>query len=131
MSKPVDVGSLRKGGYIIIDGDACRIVEISKSKPGKHGSAKARIVAIGVFKSVKRSLVKPISAKAEVPIISKRTGQVLSMTPESVQIMDLETYQISENNLPEEEDIRSKLRNSVEVEYWSILGQSKIMRVKG
>ncbi|TRO53981.1 translation initiation factor IF-5A, partial [Candidatus Bathyarchaeota archaeon] len=49
MSKPVDVGSLRVGGYMVVDDQACRIVGITKSKPGKHGAAKARIVAIGVF----------------------------------------------------------------------------------
>ena len=47
MSKPVDVGSLRVGGYMVIDDQPCRIVDITKSKPGKHGAAKARIVAIG------------------------------------------------------------------------------------
>ena len=58
MSKPVDAGSLRTGSYIIIDNEPCHIVEVTKSKPGKHGSAKARIVAIGVFDGVKRSIVK-------------------------------------------------------------------------
>ncbi|HDQ06034.1 MAG TPA: translation initiation factor IF-5A, partial [Candidatus Bathyarchaeota archaeon] len=42
MSKPMDVGALRVGSYIIIDGEPCKIVSYSKSKPGKHGSAKAR-----------------------------------------------------------------------------------------
>ena len=42
MSKPVDVGELRVGGYMMIEGEPCRIVDIAKSKPGKHGSAKAR-----------------------------------------------------------------------------------------
>jgi translation initiation factor 5A len=64
VSKPVDVGSLRVGGYMIVDDQACRIVGITKSKPGKHGAAKARIVAIGVFDGVKRSLVKPVDANA-------------------------------------------------------------------
>jgi translation initiation factor 5A len=131
MSKPVDVGSLRKGGYTVIDGEACRIVDLSRSKPGKHGSAKARVVAIGAFDNIKRSFVKPVSAQVEVPIIEKRTGQVLSVMSGSVQIMDLETYQVSENALPEEEDLRSKLRNGAEIEYWSILGKTKIMKVKG
>ncbi|PVX24043.1 MAG: translation initiation factor IF-5A, partial [Candidatus Bathyarchaeum sp.] len=45
MSKPSDVGALRVGSYIIIDDAPCKIVSYSKSKPGKHGAAKARIVA--------------------------------------------------------------------------------------
>ncbi len=130
MSKPVELGSLRVGSYIVIDGEPCRIVEMTKSKPGKHGSAKARVVAIGIFDGVKRSLVKPVDAQVEVPIVEKRPGQVLSIMPNAVQLMDLETYEVFEAPLPEEEDIRSKLEPGVEVEYWRILGRAKIMRVK-
>ncbi|MBX5320629.1 MAG: translation initiation factor IF-5A [Candidatus Bathyarchaeota archaeon] len=130
MSKPVDVGTLREGGYIIVDGEPCRIVEITKSKPGKHGSAKARIVAIGIFDGVKRSIVKPVDANAEVPIIEKRSGQVFAVTPSSVQIMDLETYEYLDAPYPEEEDLKAKLTPGVEIEYWRILGKVKIVRTK-
>lgn len=130
MSKPVDVGGLRVGGYMIIDGEPCRIVEITKSKPGKHGSAKARITAIGVFDEVKRSFVKPVDSNAEVPIIDKRTGQVFAVNPNGVQIMDLETYEYFDALFPKEEELKSKLVPGVEIEYWRILGKMRIMRIK-
>jgi translation initiation factor 5A len=130
MSKPMELGALRVGSYIIIDGEPCRIMSYTKSKPGKHGSAKARIVAIGVFDEAKRTLVKPVNAQIEVPIIEKKTGQVISLLPAAVQVMDLETYEILEAPLPEEE-IRSKLASGIEVEYWRILGRTRIMRTKG
>ncbi|HDI07334.1 MAG TPA: translation initiation factor IF-5A [Candidatus Bathyarchaeota archaeon] len=130
MSKPVDVGSLRVGGYVIIDNEPCRIVELTKSKPGKHGAAKARIVAIGVFDGVKRSIVKPVDASAEVPIIEKRSGQVFAVMPSSIQIMDLETYEYVDAPIPEEEELKSKLAPGVEVEYWRILDRVKIVRTK-
>ena len=131
MSKPVDVGSIKEGQYIIIDNEPCKVVECEKSKPGKHGSAKARIVAIGVFDNVKRSIVSPVDAKIEVPIIEKRTGQVISIAPASVQLMDLETYETFETTMPTEEEIKSRLSSGAEVEYWKILGRVKIVRVKG
>jgi translation initiation factor 5A len=130
MSKPVDVGSLRVGGYIIVEGEPCRIVDITKSKPGKHGSAKARIVAVGIFDGAKRSLVKPVDATADVPIIEKRSGQIFAVTPSSLQIMDLETYEYLDAPYPEEEDLKAKLAPGVEVEYWRILGKVKIVRTK-
>lgn len=130
MSKPVDVGRLRVGGYMVIDGEPCRIVDITKSKPGKHGSTKARIVAIGVFDGVKRSLVKPVDSNAEVPMIDKRIGQVYAMNPSGVQIMDMESYEYLDAPFPEEEDLKSKLTPGVEIEYWRILGKMKIIRVK-
>jgi len=131
MSKPVDVGDLKEGSYVIIDDEPCHIVEVTKSKPGKHGSAKARVVAIGVFDGVKRSFVKPVDAKVDVPIIEKKSGQVIAVLQNSVQLMDLETYEVFETPLPQEEDVKSRLANGVEVEYWRIMGRTKIMRVKG
>ncbi len=115
---------------MIIDNEPCRIVGITKSKPGKHGSAKARIVAIGVFDSQKRQFVKPVDSNAEIPIIDKRLGQVFTVNPNSVQIMDLETYEYVDAPFPEEEDLKAKLTVGAEIEYWKIMGRVKIVRAK-
>lgn len=131
MSKPVELGSIKVGSYILIDSEPCRIIGYAKSKPGKHGSAKARIVAIGVFDGGKRSFVKPVSSQVEVPLIEKRSGQVLALLPSTVQLMDLETFEVLESTFPEDEDLKNRLANGVEVEYWRILGRTKIMRTKG
>jgi len=131
MSKPVELGSIKVGSYVMVEGEPCRIVDYAKSKPGKHGSAKARVVAIGVFDGVKRTFVKPVDSNVEVPLIEKRSGQVIAMLPSMVQLMDLETYEVFESPFPEDEDLKSRLSSGVEVEYWRILGRTKIMRTKG
>ncbi len=131
MSKPVDVAVLRVGKYVIIDDIPCRVVSLTKSKPGKHGAAKARVVAVSVFEGTKKTFVKPVSAQVEVPIIEKKSGQVLALLPAAVQIMDLESYEVFEASYPDEEDLKKKLLSGVEVEYWNILGRTKIMRAKG
>jgi len=115
---------------MMIDNEPCRIVDIAKSKPGKHGSAKARIVSIGVFDGQKRQFVKPVDSGAEVPIIDKRPGQVFAVSPSGVQIMDLETYEYLDAPFPDEEDLKAKLTPGVEIEYWKILGRVKIVRAK-
>lgn len=127
----MDLGSVKEGSYIVIEGAPCRIVSYDKSKPGKHGAAKARVVGIGLFDGVKRSIVSPVDANVQVPIIEKKSGQVLSMTPSTVQLMDLETFEVFETGLPTEEDLRPKLVSGTEVEYWRILGRYKIVRIKG
>ena len=130
MSKPVGVGSLKVGGYMVIDDQPCKIVSITKSKPGKHGAAKARIVAIGTFDGVKRSIVKPVDANTEVPLVDKRVGQVFTLNPNSVQIMDLETYEYLDATYPDDESIKDKLEVGTEIEYWKIMGRVKIVRAK-
>ncbi len=126
----MDLGSLKVGSYIIIDGEPCRIVSYDHSKPGKHGSAKARVAAIGVFDGSRHSLVSPVSASVDVPLIDKRNGQVISMSGQMLQIMDLETFEVFETSAVEDE-IRDKINQGGEVEYWKVLDRIKIVRVKG
>lgn len=130
MSRPVELGTIKVGSYVMVEGEPCRIVDYAKSKPGKHGSAKARVVAIGVFDNVKRTFVKPVDQNVEVPLIEKRSGQVLALLPSAVQLMDLETYSVLEAPFPEDEELKGKLASGVEVEYWQILGRIKIIRTK-
>ena len=131
MSKPTEVGSLKVGHNILIENEPCKIVEYEKSKPGKHGSAKARIVAMGVFDGVKRSIVSPVDAKIEVPIIEKYSGQIVSIGEDTVQLMNLETFDVFWTKKPNEEELGTRLSEGLEVEYWKIMDRMKIMRVKG
>ncbi|MCW3987195.1 MAG: translation initiation factor IF-5A [Candidatus Bathyarchaeota archaeon] len=131
MSKPTSVGSLKRGQSIVINGEPYKIVSLEKSKPGKHGSAKARITAIHVFNNTKKSIVSPVNAKIDVPLIEKRTAQVVYMEDDSVQLMDLESYESFFALKPTEKEMLDKLSANVEVEYWNVLGRTKIVRVKG
>jgi translation initiation factor 5A len=125
----MDLGSLKVGSYIVIDGEPCRIVSYDHSKPGKHGSAKARVAAISVFDGSKHTLVSPVSASVEVPLIDKRNGQVISISGKVLQIMDLETFEVFETSAIEQEII-DKVRQGGEVEYWRVLERIKVARVK-
>jgi translation elongation factor P/translation initiation factor 5A len=44
--------------------------------------------------------------------------------------MDLETYEYFDAPFPQEEELKAKLTQGAEVEYWKILGKTKIMRTK-
>lgn len=129
-TKPVEIGDLKEGSFVVIDNVPCRVVSIEKSKTGKHGSAKARVTAIGIFDGVKRSIVAPTDQKVEVPIVEKKSGQVLAIMKDTVQIMDLTTYETFEIEKPKEEEILSKLAPGVEIEYWEILNKKHIVRIK-
>ncbi|MAM42047.1 MAG: translation initiation factor IF-5A [Thaumarchaeota archaeon] len=130
MSKPASLSDVKIGSYIIINEEPCRIVEYDKSKPGKHGSAKARIVAIGVFDKSKRSMVSPVSAGIEIPIIEKRTGQIISIVGTTIQLMDMETFETLDAPEPEDVDLKNKITEGIDVEYWKVLERIKIVRVK-
>jgi translation initiation factor 5A len=134
LSRPADLGSVKVGSYIIIDGEPCKVVSQDHFKPGKHGSAKVRLVAISIFTGSKKSYVAPAESRVDIPMIDKRSGQVTSITDSTVQIMDLATFEVLETPKPTAEEIselNGPLTPGAEVEYWSMMGRNKIMRVKG
>ncbi|MEM0066730.1 MAG: translation initiation factor IF-5A [Sulfolobales archaeon] len=124
-----ELGDLKEGSYIVIDGEPCRIVEMTRAKTGKHGSAKAHVVAIGIFSGARKTLVAPVDQRVEVPIVSKKTAQVIAILGDRVQLMDLETYETFEVELPKEGDIASRIQTGSEVEYWEVMGIRSIMRL--
>ncbi len=118
------VKDLKKGKYVIIDGVACKVVDIQISKPGKHGSAKARVTAIGIFNGEKKQLLKPVDAEVHIPIVDKRVGQVVADMGDKYQIMDMETYETFE--IDKNPDVTADVGD--EVEYIKALGQMQIVR---
>jgi translation initiation factor 5A len=68
---PMEAGQLRKGGFVVIKGFPCKAMEISISKTGKHGHAKAAIVGIDIFTGKKYDLVSPTTHNIEVPNVTR------------------------------------------------------------
>jgi translation initiation factor 5A len=134
LSKPGELGAIKVGSYVLIDDEPCKVVSYEHFKPGKHGSAKVRIMAIGVFTGGKKSYVSQAQSRIDIPMIDKRSGQITSVTDNSVQVMDLETFEVFEQPKPTGEDLAElggPLAPGAEVEYWSMMGKKKIMRTKG
>lgn len=126
MKELAEIRTLKVNRYMIIDDEPCKIVSISTSKPGKHGEAKARIEAIGVFDGQKRSIVKPVKHKVHVPIIDKRNAQIVALMGANAQLMDLETYETFEMPIPDE--YKNQLEPGKEISYLVALGRKKITR---
>jgi translation initiation factor 5A len=128
MKEMAEVRELKVGRYVLIDEEPCKIMSISTSKPGKHGEAKARIDAVGIFDEQKRSVVHPVKHKVGIPIIDKRSAQILAlMGSDVVQLMDMETYETFEMPIPE--DFKNQLQPGKEILYLQAMGKRKITRV--
>ena len=118
-----EVRDLQEGNYAMIDDVPSQITSYSTSKPGKHGSAKARVEGKGVFDGQKRNFTQPVDAKVWVPIVNRKQGQVVSVSGGDMQVMDLETYETITMRIPEE------LNPSPddEIEYLEYEGQRKVI----
>lgn len=73
---PAQCSSLRKGGFVMIKGHACKIVEMSTSKTGKHGHAKVHLVALDIFNQRKYEDICPSTHNMNVPHVKRTDYQV-------------------------------------------------------
>ena len=118
-----EVRELQEGNYVMIDDVPSKITAYSTSKPGKHGSAKARVEGTGVFDGQKRNFTQPVDAKIWVPIVNRKQGQVVSVSDKDMQVMDLETYETITMRIPEDLDPQS----DDQIEYLEFEGQRKVI----
>lgn len=102
MPHQTEAGKVREGNYVIIEGDPCEVRSVSKSSPGKHGSAKAKIKAKGVFDGKNRHITKPVDSNMMSPSVERKTGQVVSKEGSIAQVMDMDTYETEEMELPDD-----------------------------
>tara|TARA_Y100000310_G_C20573480_1_gene759257 strand:- start:775 stop:1173 length:399 start_codon:yes stop_codon:yes gene_type:complete len=128
-TKQASVGSLQKGSYIIIDGNACRVADTQTSRPGKHGHAKVRLSAVGLIDNKKRVIVMPGHDHVDVPIVEKKLAQVLSIQGDTANVMDSESYETFDLKIPE--DLKDTCVDGVKVLYWDILGDKVMKQIRG
>src|SRR3989338_6925617 len=121
-------GSLQKGGYVVLDGEACKVVDIQISKSGKHGHAKVRFTAMGLVDGKKRIEVLPAHDNVEVPIIEKKSAQVLSVNGDSANVMDSENYETFDLEIPEE--LKGQVAEGSNVMYWGIMDKKVMKQLK-
>ncbi len=123
--KPVKAGQLKVGNYIVYDGEVYTVKTLTSSKAGKHGHAKVRMTIENVFTGGKKSIVTPTDDKYMQPIVEKKAAQVLSVTPDSIQLMDQESYETFETPIPHDEGLEN-LESGEFVTVWYVIGKRVI-----
>ncbi|MBI4170196.1 MAG: translation initiation factor IF-5A [Candidatus Aenigmarchaeota archaeon] len=111
-----EMKKLKPGGFVLLDDVPCVVEKLQTSKAGKHGAAKARLFARGIFEGSKKITVGPADEKVDVPVIEKRGMQVIALLGESVQLMDLEDF--SQVELPVADELKGRFVEGDEVLVW-------------
>ena len=125
--KSTEIKNLKQGSYVLIDDVPCVVEKVQKSKSGKHGAAKARLSARGLFTDVKKIIVRPGDTKMDVPIIEKKTAQVISLSGKNAQLMDMTDYNTYDATIPEDFDVQ--LVEGDEVTVWDF-GTYRVIKGK-
>ncbi|MHA2182390.1 MAG: translation initiation factor IF-5A [Promethearchaeota archaeon] len=133
-----EIQKLKTGQFIMVDEEPCVIKSTERSKSGKHGHAKVRVVCVGLFDDNKRSLTIPSGHMVDIPEIFKGSAQINFIEDSSINIMDLESYESIDVDWPKDEDLTKKLKelqanpneiSSGQVDYWQLAGKTLINRV--
>ena len=120
----VEIRTLKVGRYVAIDDDAYKILSISKSKPGKHGSAKARLELEDIFTGQKRSHVGTVTDNIQVPVIEKGSAVITFVQGSEVNATDNKTYETL--ILPLDPDMN--LEAGGEIQWMEAMGRYRITR---
>ncbi len=127
-TKIVQATSIKEGSFVLVEGIACKVVSLDISKSGKHGHSKVRMVAIGILDDKKREMIVPGHDNVEVPIIEKKTAQVLSVSGTKANVMDAETFETFDLDIPA--DMKEQVVEGCQIMYWIILGQKVMKQLK-
>jgi translation initiation factor 5A len=127
----IEVKTLKPGKYILIEDVPSRITGMTHSKPGKHGGARVRIEATGIFEPTKKSMIIPAGDKVEVPVLEKVVAQVLAIVGDKLQMMDMENYETFDMDMPEDPEVKSFIADGAQVLITKYGPKRKIVQAKG
>merc|ERR1712232_622164 len=137
MTFPTSAGSIRKGSHMLINGFPCKVAEVTTSKTGKHGHAKANITAIDVFTGKKYEEVAPTSHSLPSPVVKRSVYQLIDVKPDGfLSLMDEANNTRDDMALPADQEMADKIKEAfdngdeVSIVVMSAMGKECVMEFK-
>lgn len=134
---PQQAGAIRKGGYIVIKNRACKVVEVSTSKTGKHGHAKCHFVAIDIFNGKKLEDIVPSSHNCDVPNVNRTDYQLIDISEDDYVSLLTESGGTKDDlKLPTDDSLLKQIKEGFEegkdlvVTVMSAMGEEQICAIK-
>lgn len=119
---PIQTGLIKKGGYCMLKGHPCRVIDFCTSKAGKHGCAKACIIGRGrhnsgldIFTNKKYEESRTTTASIQVPIVKKSDYPILDISNDGIATLFLPNGGLKQDlNIPEDdEDIENAIEKAL------------------
>jgi len=98
MLLPEKVNNVKKGTVVMLGGYPCKVVEMKKSKPGKHGSAKTLVVGLDIFTGKKHDEI--LRDEAQVVVNEKYEQLLLNVEDNQLSVLTETGDTRSDLNLP-------------------------------
>jgi translation initiation factor 5A len=100
---PQQCSALRKNGFVLIKGFPCKIVDMSTSKTGKHGSAKVNLVGIDIFTGKKYEDISPSTHNMDVPVVNRNEYALINVDDGFLSLMNADGATKDDIKVPEGE----------------------------
>ena len=129
---PIRAGEVRKGGFVMLKGKPCKVVEISISKTGKHGHAKANIVGLDVFTGKKYNEISPTSHNMTAPAMFRSEWQLTDIEQPSgtMTLMDANGNTRQDLDLPKDTSGQyTALSNNIVARFGALPGDKNMFCV--
>lgn len=135
---PSQASTLRKGGFVVLSKTRpCKIVDLSVSKPGKHGHAKVNFTAIDIFTSKKYDHITPSHSTVEVPFVCKQEYLLLDIANDGcISLFHVDTGETKDDVKLPIGDVGEKLtklfgeRKEIRVVVQAAMGDEAVLEVK-
>ncbi|WPT13352.1 Eukaryotic translation initiation factor 5A-1 [Picochlorum sp. SENEW3] len=115
---PMQAGSIRKNGYIVIKGRPCKVVDVSTSKTGKHGHAKCNFTALDIFTNKKMEDLQPSSHNCEVPNVSRTDYTLIDISDDGFCSLMTDSGDTKDDlSLPKGTDELDKLAEQIQADF--------------
>ncbi|XP_068221126.1 eukaryotic translation initiation factor 5A-1 isoform X1 [Palaemon carinicauda] len=111
---PAQCSSLRKNGHVVIKNRACKIVEMSTSKTGKHGHAKVHLIGIDLFTGKKYEDICPSTHNMDVPVVKRADYQLIDISDDGFLSLMMESGELRDDIKIPEGDLGTEIRNKFE-----------------
>jgi len=101
-TRPLKASAFRKGGYILLKGHPCKVMEMTTSKTGKHGHAKVKFVGVDIFSGKKYQELMASTHNMPEVIVTKAEYTVLDINDDNglMQLVDDKNQSGPELHLP-------------------------------
>lgn len=101
---PTQCSAVKRGGYVVIKGKPCKVIETSTSKTGKHGHAKVHLVGSDIFTNKKYEEISPSTHTLQVPVIQRQDYMLLYISDDGyASLLTKKNVQKDDIKVPEGE----------------------------
>jgi translation initiation factor 5A len=134
---PLEAGQIKKGGYIMIKDQPCKVTNVAVSKTGKHGHAKCNFEALHIFNGKKYTEISSSTHTLPVPNIFRAEYSLLDIGEDGELSLMTDSGDTKDDlNMPEDEQLKKQIQTQFDdgkqllVSVLSACGVDQVMSFK-